>query len=74
MATNISNHKQEKKHNSSLKNSYVGKQVCVGIDVHKRTYSVVTVVEGVVVKKWRTLCESRKASTTTDSLFPWCVD
>ncbi len=37
MATNISKNKQEKNHNSSLKNSYAGKQVYVGIDVHKRT-------------------------------------
>ncbi len=40
--------------NSSGKLSYVGKKVFVGIDVHKRTYSVVTVVEGVIVKKWTT--------------------
>ena len=40
--------------NSSKKPSYVGKKVFVGIDVHKRTYSVVAVVEGIVVKKWRT--------------------
>ncbi len=30
--------------NSSKKHSYVGKKVFVGIDVHKRTYSVVAVV------------------------------
>ncbi len=60
MATNISNHKQSKNHNSSVKNCYVGKQVYVGIDVHKRTYSVVTVVEGVVVKKWRTVASPEK--------------
>ncbi len=60
MATNISNHKQEKNHNSSVKNSYAGKEVYVGIDVHKRTYSVVTVVEGMVVKKWRTTANPEK--------------
>ena len=70
MATNISNHKQEKKHNSSLKNSYVGKQVCVGIDVHKRTYSVVTVVEGVVVKKWRTVASPEKLAQQLTRYFP----
>ena len=37
MAINISNHKQEKNHNSSEKLSYEGKKVFVGIDVHKRT-------------------------------------
>ena len=40
--------------NSSKQPSYLGKKVFVGIDVHKRTYSVVAVVEGTVVKKWRT--------------------
>ena len=38
--------------------SYKGKTVCVGIDVHKKTYSVVAVVEGEVVKKWRTAANS----------------
>jgi transposase len=38
--------------------SYKGKTVCVGIDVHKKTYSVVAVVEGEVVKKWRTPANS----------------
>ncbi len=70
MATNISNHKQEKKNNSSLKNSYAGKQVYVGIDVHKRTYSVVTVVEGMVVKKWRTVASPEKLAEQLGSYFP----
>ncbi len=70
MATNISNHKQEKNHNSSLKNSYVGKKVFVGIDVHKRTYSVVTVVEGVVVKKWRTVASPEKLAQQLVRYFP----
>ena len=66
MVTNISNPKQEQNNNSSLKNSYVGKKVFVGIDVHKRTYSVVTVVEGVVIKKWRTVASPEKLVQTTD--------
>ena len=33
---------------ASEKISYEGKKVFVGIDVHKRSYSVVAVVEGVV--------------------------
>ena len=60
MVTNISKNKEEKNHNSSLKNSSAGQKVFVGIDVHKRTYSVVTVVEGVVVKKWRTVASPEK--------------
>ena len=34
--------------------SYVGKEVFIGIDVHKKTYAVVARVEGEVVKKWTT--------------------
>ncbi len=40
---------------TSLKISYQGKKVFVGIDVHKRNYSMVAIVEGMVVKKWRTV-------------------
>ena len=41
-----------KKRNAKI--SYTGKDVFVGIDVHKKTYSVVARVEGEVVKKWTT--------------------
>lgn len=34
--------------------SYVGKDVYIGIDVHKKTYVVVARVEGEIVKKWTT--------------------
>jgi len=34
--------------------SYVGKEVFIGIDVHKKSYTVVARVEGEVVKKWTT--------------------
>ncbi len=40
--------------NSSERSSYAGQKVFIGIDVHKRTYSVVAVMEGEVLKKWRT--------------------
>lgn len=70
MATNISNHKQEKNHNLSLKNSYAGKQVYVGIDVHKRTYSVVTVMEGLIIKKWRTVASPEKLAEQLARYFP----
>ncbi|MDJ0714652.1 MAG: transposase [Prochloraceae cyanobacterium] len=69
MATNISNNKQETNNNSSLKNSYAGKQVYVGIDVHKRTYSVVARVEDIVVKKWRTSAEPEKLATQLQRYF-----
>lgn len=31
---------------------YEGKKVFIGIDVHKRTYSIVAVCEEVIVKRW----------------------
>ena len=34
--------------------SYVGKEVFIGIDVHKKSYAVVARVGGEVVKKWTT--------------------
>ncbi len=56
--------------NSSGKLSYVGKKVFVGIDVHKRTYSVVTVVEGVIVKKWTTAAIPAKFAEQLVRYFP----
>lgn len=35
--------------------SYVGKNVFTGIDVHKKSYTVVARVDGEVVKKWTTI-------------------
>jgi transposase len=34
--------------------SFVGKEVFIGIDVHKRTYAVVARMAGEVVKEWTT--------------------
>ena len=51
--------------------SYQGKTVCVGIDVHKKTYSVVAVVEGEVVKKWRT---SANSGTLANQLLRYFVE
>ena len=39
---------------TKTRNLYLGKEVFVGIDVHKKTYSVVARVEREVVKKWTT--------------------
>ncbi len=38
----------------TTKMSYIGKDVFVGIDVHKKTYTVVARVDGEVAKKWTT--------------------
>ncbi len=37
--------------------NYHGKQVFVGIDVHKKNYVIVSICEEVVVKKWTTLAD-----------------
>lgn len=42
---------------SSKKPLYMGKDVDIGIDVHKQTYWVTSMVEGTVVKKWRLSCK-----------------
>lgn len=55
MESNTLKNKQTKNNHSFVKTNYKGKTVYVGIDVHKSTYSIVTIVEGVVIKKWRTL-------------------
>ncbi len=70
MASNTSSNKKANKSNSSVKRSYEGKTVYVGIDVHKRTYSVVTVVEGIVVKKWSTLANPTSLALQLYRYFP----
>ena len=39
---------------TKIRNLYLGKEVFVGIDVHKKTYAVVARVEREVVKRWTT--------------------
>lgn len=58
----------------SEKLSYEGKKVFVGIDVHKRSYSVVAVVEGVIVKKWRTVASPDKLAEQLKRPAPWSVN
>ncbi len=70
MASNISNNQKAKNSKPSSKKSYEGKTVYVGIDVHKRTYSVVTVVEGIVVKKWQTVANPTKLTLQLFRYFP----
>ena len=56
--------------NSSKKPSYQGKEVFVGLDVHKKTYSVVSIVEGAIVKKWRTTAKPEQLTKQLQSYFP----
>ena len=55
---------------SSKKPSYAGKDVFIGIDVHKRTYSVAVVVEGRLVKKWQTSAVPEQLARQLNSYFP----
>lgn len=55
---------------SSAKISYEGKKVFVGIDVHKKSYSVVAVVEGIIAKKWRTVASPDKLAEQLRRYFP----
>lgn len=50
--------------------SYEGKAVFVGIDVHKRTYSLVARVEGEVVKKWTTPATPQSFAEQLLQFFP----
>ncbi len=55
---------------SSAKISYIGQKVFVGIDVHKKNYSVVAVVEGTVVKKWQARANPDKLAQQLLRYFP----
>ncbi len=58
---------------TSGKISYEGKKVFVGIDVHKQSYSVVAVVEGMVVKKWPTLASPSQLAEQLKRPASWCI-
>ena len=57
------------KKNSEI-SSYSEKEVFIGIDVHKKTYSVVSIVAGAVVKKWRTIAKPEQLTKQLQSYFP----
>ena len=40
--------------------SYEGKDVFVGLDVHKKTYAVVARVDGEIAKRWTTVADPQK--------------
>lgn len=54
----------------SNRDSYKGKNIYVGIDVHKRTYSIASSMEGMVIKKWTTTASPEKLVTQLQSLYP----
>ena len=70
MASNTSSNKKAKNGESSVNKFYEGKTVYVGIDVHKRTYSVVTLMEGIVLKKWSTVANPTSLAIQLYRYFP----
>lgn len=46
--------------NNTRELSYIGKDIFVGIDVHKKTYAVVARMDGEVIKKWTTVASPTK--------------
>lgn len=56
--------------NSSKQRSYSGRDIYVGIDVHKRTYSVAVVMEGELLKKWRTPAIPEQLANQLKKYFP----
>ena len=55
---------------SSKIDCYKNKRVFVGIDVHKRTYAVVSSVDGVVIKKWQTAASPEALAHQLKDLYP----
>jgi len=51
------------------KRSYKGKNVFVGIDVHKDKYVVVCICEDVIAKKWTTVADPDKLAVQLNSYF-----
>ena len=55
---------------SSKAGTYQGKRIFVGIDVHKRTYSVVSSMDGQVIQKWTTPGSPKKLVRQLQTLYP----
>lgn len=56
--------------NVSIASLYTDKELYIGIDVHKRTYSVAVIMEGEVVKKWRTSAIPEQLGKQLKRYFP----
>lgn len=54
---------------SSTSVSYIGKEVFLGIDVHKKSYSVVARVDKEVVKKWTTAASPKALAEQIQSIL-----
>ena len=55
---------------SIITRDYVGKKVFVGIDVHKRTYSIVAICEDAIVKRWSMTADVEACRKSLLKFFP----
>lgn len=55
---------------TAQKRAYTGETVYVGIDVHKRTYTVVARIKQKEMKKWTTAAEPKKLGEQLGKYFP----
>lgn len=52
-----------------MNKDYTGKTVHIGIDVHKKSYSIVAISEDVIVKKWNSKAEPSMLITSLEKYF-----
>jgi hypothetical protein len=55
---------------TAQRRSYTGGSIYVGIDVHKRTDSIVARVNQMEVKRWTSAAESEKVGQQLRQFFP----
>ncbi|WP_299409854.1 transposase [Acaryochloris sp. IP29b_bin.148] len=55
---------------SSKVESYQGKKVFIGIDVHKRTYAIASFMDGGVIKRWTTLTSPEQLVVQLKAFYP----
>ena len=55
---------------SSKVDTYSDKQVFIGIDGHKRTDSVVSSIDGIVIKKWTPVASPEKLVKQLKTVYP----
>lgn len=58
---------------SEVTKNYEGRKLFIGIDVHKRTYSIAVICEGVTVKTWRMEADPQKCVNGIKTYFKGAV-
>lgn len=54
----------------NLPYSYTGKKVFIGIDVHRKSYSVTAICDELVVKRWRMIANAQELVAVLKRYFP----